>query len=266
MARNKGQATKKTSGSGRQASSIEVVRVTHESLRFHVIGTSPFVCNAMSAKVQQQLLLPPKKKTRMEKETTLKHDPLEEFRRSAYRSRDNKSETRILFKSAGFKRSMGAAALDLPGTKKAEIERLCWALGTYVPIFGIQQLWMTVVRQADMARTPDVRSRAIIPEWASTFTIDYVTPNLNRQAVANLVASAGVFIGVGDGRPQRGALSMGRFEIVPENDLRYQRIVKAGGRRAQDAAFKEPTCYDLETEELLEWWMAESKRRGFEVA
>jgi hypothetical protein len=27
-----------------------------------------------------------------------------------------------------------------------------------------------------------------------------------------------------------------------------------------------PTTFDLETEELLEWWEAETKRRGFRVA
>lgn len=135
-----------------------------------------------------------------------------------------------------------------------------------VSLYGIPQLWMAVVRSADMAKTPDVRTRAIIPEWASQVTLKYVTPNLNRQSVGNLFASSGVFIGVGDGRPEKGALSFGRFEIVAEDDERYQRIIREGGREAQDAAFDNPTCFDTETEELLEWWNTEVRRRGFEVA
>ena len=210
--------------------------------------------------------MPPRKKGRAEKESSLKHDPMAEYRRSAYRSKEDDAPTRIIFPAPGFKRAMASAALELPGVSKAQIGRLCWTEGFSVPIYGIPQLWMSVVRSADINRTPDVRTRAIIPEWASTVTISYVTPNLRAQPVANLLASAGVFIGVGDGRPERGALSFGRFEIVNEDDERYQRILATGGKAAQDQAFAEPTTYDVETEELLEWWNAEVKRRGFEVA
>lgn len=248
-----------------RAATIDVVRVTKEALTFHIVGTSPFVCNAMSAKVRQYLLCPPKRKTRMEKETTLKHEPLEEYRRSAYYSKGNKEPTRIVFPAAGFKRAMSTAALELPGVSKTQIGRLCWVDGPIVHLFGIPQLWMAVVRSADMAHTPDVRTRAILPEWAASFTMEFVTPNLNQQSIANLIANAGIFIGVGDGRPEKGALSFGRFEVVAPKDPRYLRILKAGGRKAQDAAFKNPTCYDVETEELLDWWQAEKRRRGFEV-
>ena len=253
---------KKNSG----PANIDVVRVTEEAMTFCVVGMSPFVCNTMSAKVKGQLLLPPRRKSKSERESTLKHDPMREFVDSAMRSRGDEAETRILFPAAGFKRSMATAALEIPGVNKTQINRLCWSEGHAVSIYGVPELWMTVVRSADMARTPDVRTRAIVPEWASRVTMRYVTPNLNRQSVGNLFSSAGVFIGVGDGRPEKGALSFGRFEIVSEDDERYQRIVQSGGREAQDAAFAEPTCFDQETEELLEWWNAEVKRRGFEVA
>lgn len=250
----------------KQAPSIEVHRVEHEQIKFCIRGKSAFVHNSMSAKVKQDLLLPPRKKSRMEKETTLKHDPLAEYRRSPYRSSDDAAPTRIVFPAAGFKRAMATAALELPGVKKTQIGRLCWAEGFTVPIFGIPQLWMTTVRSADMNRTPDVRTRAIMPEWASIVTVSYVTPNLRAPAVVNLMSSAGIFIGVGDGRPEKGALSFGQFEVVREDDEAFQRIMKTGGRDAQDAALESPTAFDMETEELLEWWQAESARRGFEVA
>lgn len=247
-------------------SSLDVVRVEQEAATFHIVGTSPMVCNAMSAKARRDLLMPPKRKSKSERETTLKHEPMEEYRRSAYRDVSEDGATRIVFPSAGFKRAMASAALELPGVNKAQIGRLCWAEGHEVPIYGVPQMWMAMVRSADMKRTPDVRTRAILPEWATTVTVSYVYPNLRAQAVANLMASAGVFIGVGDGRPEKGAMSFGRFEIVDEDDERYQRIVTSGARDAQDAAFDEPTFFDSETEELWEWYSAEVKRRGFEVA
>lgn len=260
--------SQKATAGNKTPASIEIMVVSHERYTFHLLGTSPFVCNAMSAKTRQGLLLPPKKKNKMERETTLKHDPLDEYQRSVYRARDTKEPTHIVFPAAGFKRAMASAALEMPGTNKAQIGRLVWAEGTYVPIYGVPQLWMTTVRSADMARTPDVRSRAIIPAWAAQVTLDFVTPQLNGQAVANLLASAGVFIGVGDGRPEKGALSFGRFEIVEPSDPRYVAVVKAGTRNAQVKALaaSSPECFDVETEELLDWWKTESRRRGFAAA
>jgi len=249
-----------------EAAVIEIRRVAEEALTFCVVGISPFVCNAMSAKVRGDLLLPPQKKNAAEKATTLKHDPMVEYRRSIYRSLGNGAETRIEFPAGGWKRAMASAALELPGVRKTQIGRLCWVEGHMLPIFGVPQIYMAVVRSADIGRTPDVRTRAILPEWAARVPVKFVTPNLKRQSVANLLASAGVFIGVGDGRPEKGALSFGRFDIVDEDDERFLRIVTEGGREAQDAALEEPEAFDVETEELLEWWTAEAHRRGFEVA
>ena len=59
-----------------EAAVIEIRRVAEEALTFCVVGMSPFVCNAMSAKVRGDLLLPPQKKNATEKATTLKHDPM----------------------------------------------------------------------------------------------------------------------------------------------------------------------------------------------
>lgn len=251
---------------GKDGTSIDVVKVEEGVIRFCIIGRSPFVCNAMSAKVKGDLINPPQKKNNQERATTLKHDPMEEYRRSPYRAKGDDNATRIVFPSSGFKRAMASAALELPGTNKTQIGRLCWAEGQYVSLFGIPQMWMAVVRQAGMNKTPDIRTRAILPEWACEVVIRYVTPNLREQPVVNLMASAGVFIGVGDGRPEKGALSFGQFEIVAEDDERFQRIRKVGGLGAQDQALEHPTFFDVETEELYEWWRSDCKRRGFKVA
>lgn len=251
---------------GEQEAGVDILRVTTERVTFCILGTTPFVCNAMSAKVKGALLTGGMKKTKMERESSIKHDPIEEYRASPYRSREPEDPSLIVFPAAGFKRAMATAALELPGVNKAQIGRLCWAEGFTVPLFGIPQLYMAVVRSADAKRTPDIRSRAIIPEWASVVTVNYVTPNLRQQPVVNLMASAGIFIGVGDGRPEKGALNFGQFEVVSEDDARFRRIMKVGGRKAQEVALQKPTYYDIETAELMEWHIAETKRRGFKAA
>jgi hypothetical protein len=41
----------------------------------------------------------------------------------------------------------------------------------------------------------------------------------------------------------------------------YQRIVKLQGRKAQEAAFKNPDFYDEDTTDILSWFEAEIQRR-----
>lgn len=257
-------------------SSIEISQLKTETIGLRLVGITPMIYNAMSSKVAQELLLPSKKKGKSEKESTLKHNPLEEYRRSVYRVRGDATPTRLVFPCGAVKEAISSAALDIPGAAKAQIGRLCWIEAETqdgqavrhqnLSVYGIPQLIMAVVRSADMNRTPDVRSRAILPEWAMYVEVSFVKPNLTAQAVVNLMAAAGTIIGLSDWRQQKGSGNYGQFRLVGDNDAEYERIVSAGRREAQDTALENPTCYDVETEELLAWWQAETRRRGFEVA
>ncbi len=246
-----------------QALDIEVVG--NENAIFPLLGLTPFVCNAMSQKVIRELTLPSKKVRGKAREMRLKHDMLREYRDSPYLERGDDCPTRITFPASAFKKAMGSAAKEIPGVTGAAVNRLCWAEGFNVSLWGVPQMWSAVVRSADAAKTPDVRTRAILPQWAAVVRISYVSPNLNHLSVANLLASAGVMIGVGDGRPEKGALNFGQFKIVNEDDEEWQRIIDTGGREAQDAALESPEFYDTETADLYEWFQAEAARRGFEM-
>jgi hypothetical protein len=249
-----------------ETTTIDVLKVTTSRITFHIVGTSPLICNAMSEKARQQLLLPPETKSRTQRQSTLKHDPIEEYKRSVYKARGDEAPTRIIFPGAGFKALLASTALDLTGASKSQIGRLSWVPEYNVHVYGIPALLMSVVRSADMARTPDIRTRAIVPQWACTFSIECVTPMLNEQAVTNLLASGGITRGIGDWRPEKGKGSFGQFRIAGPDDPEYQTIVKSGGRLAQDAALGNPTCYDNESEELLSWFNTEAKRRGLKKA
>ncbi|MGH8626433.1 MAG: hypothetical protein ACREYC_14585, partial [Gammaproteobacteria bacterium] len=133
--------------------------------------------------------------------------------------------------------------------------------GDYVAIYGIPKLLMSVVRMADMSRTPDVRTRAILPEWACRVVISFVQPILKRNAVVNLLAAAGLIQGVGDWRPEKGNGSYGQFQIVPPDDAVYRAIIRQGGREAQLKALADPENYDAETERLRAWYDTEVARR-----
>lgn len=248
----------------KKETSIDIQVIEKGSFTCYVLGRSPLVLNAMSNKVKRELLSPHKKNA-AEKASNLKHNPPVEFRDSAYKSRDDEAPTRIVFPTTAFKAALIDTAKDMPGAAKSQVGRLTWVETEQTAIYGVPQLWMSVVRMADIARTPDIRTRAILPQWACEITVTYVKPNLTEKAVASLLANAGLMRGIGDGRQEKGKFSFGQFELVSQDDKRWHEIVKTGGRVAQDAAFENPAPYDGETAELLAWWETEANRRGFKV-
>lgn len=225
-----------------------------------VKGITPMISNCMSAKVKRQLLLPAPKKTSADKAQNLKHNPIQEYRDSVYRDDSKSGATRIAFPCGAIKESIACAALEIPGAKKSQIERLVWVEGEVAGVYGVPQLFMRVVRSADMNRTPDLRTRAIIKDWCAQVTIRYVMPTLNETSVSRLLETAGLIIGWGDFRQQKGAGNYGQFEICDAEDVAH--IVKSGGRSKQDDALESPEYYDTETTEMMTWYQGEMARRG----
>ena len=244
----------------KQAQEVEVqIEQLHTGrLELWIEGTTPLIVHAMSAKVMRELLFPKGRKSAASKAQTLKHDPIEEFRDACY-VRPGKGPTRLVCPASWFKASLCNAALEVPGAKKAQIGRLVWIEGDKIDLYGVPKLFMAVTRSADMNKTPDVRTRPILPEWACKITIRFVMPTLNEVSITRLMETAGLVMGVGDMRQQKGAGSYGQFHVA---DGEPKAITKAGGLAAQDAALKNPECYDEESAKLLEWFLEERKRRG----
>jgi hypothetical protein len=120
---------------------------------------------------------------------------------------------------------------------------------------------MTIVRMADIARTPDIRTRAILPRWACKIDITYVMPQINAQNLSNLLGAAGMLSGVGDGRQEKGSLNFGQFRVTHPDDPEFVSITKEA-RVQQDRALNDPAMYDVESEELYQWYNQEIARRG----
>jgi hypothetical protein len=240
---------------------VNEIQVAH--IRFNILGTSPLVPHAVSAKNKGALLFPPPKKTTAEKASTMKHEPFEEYVEAAYRFRDeDEVPTRLYMPGAAFHSAMAHAAIDMANAKKAQVARLTTITNEKVAVYGVPQIWSTIVRSSDMARTPDVRTLPIIPRWACSIEVEFAQPQLKEASIANLMGAAGKFQGIGDGRPQHGKLSMGRFRLCPDDDPEFMKIKREGTRKAQDLALQNPVYYDIETEQLLSWFLEEKKRRA----
>jgi hypothetical protein len=233
---------------------IDILAISGASLTVHVLGTSPLIFHRMSEKAKRELLLPRGRKTAADKASQLKHEPIQEYRASVYRYADDTHPTRLRFPAAAFKSAMATAALDLPGAKRSEIGRLTWVEGADVDIYGVPQLYMSVVRSSDIARTPDVRTRAIVARWACKVRVNFVAPKLTAQGVANLLSAAGVTVGIGDFRQEKGKGNFGQFVLVDEDDAQWREIAETGGREAQDEALANPQPYDEEAREMIEWF------------
>lgn len=244
---------------------IKILEVSKGVIEFCILGTSPLIMNRMSQKVWFELLAPKGKKTAADKASTMKHDPIREFRDSPYLMPDGKSPTLLAIMPTAFKRAMGTAALDTPGAKKTQIGRLVYIEGEFLPIYGTPRVFMAITRSADMAKTPDVRTRALLPEWACKLKVTFTKPILREQSIVNLLAAAGFQSGVGDWRQEKGSGSYGSFKLVSADDPDFVRIVKTQGRKVQQDALDHPVAYNDETSEMLAWFDVEFKRRGFKA-
>lgn len=246
----------------KQETSMEALEMEMRmgQLHCHIVGTSPMIMHRFSAKAQRELLMPSPKKNRAEKETSLKHDPVAEFRDSIYMNRDPKTPAAIHIPANAFSAALANAALDVPGATKSQLMRLTTVADTHIDLFGCPKLFMAMTRSSDMGRTPDVRTRAIFPRWACKVTINYVASLLKERQIANLLATAGLIIGIGDWRSQKGG-SYGGFRLAGKDDAEFLDIVKNEGRRAQIRAIENPECFDADSEELMAWFEAEIAKR-----
>jgi hypothetical protein len=242
---------------------ITVSQIKMTEMRFNLVGTTPLMPHSASAHAKGQLLFPAPKKNATERATTLKHEPFKECVEAAYRFSDQENKpTRLYMPAGALHGAMKDVAIDLIGTKKAQIGRLTSVPGIKLAVYGIPKISTMMVRSSDMNRTPDIRSLPILERWAMPgVVVRFVNSLVQEASIANLLANAGIIIGIGDGRPQHGYFDFGQWRLAPDDDAELRDIMRTGGRLAQDKALANLEFYDLETEQLLTWFETEQKRR-----
>jgi hypothetical protein len=239
---------------------IQIKRIENDSIRICMVSASPMIMHRFAFKAWQELLLPSQKKNAAAKAESLKHDPLNEYRECVYLNRSETEPTAIHYPAGAFSKALAAAALDLPGASKAQILRLVGVLSTQINIYGVPTLGMDMVRSSDMARTPDVRTRAYFPEWACTVEVSHIRSLIGPEQIVNLMDAAGKIVGIGDYRPQKGG-AFGRFEVVDASHPDFVRITTEQGRGPQEAALQSPEFFNEDSAELFGWFIEETARR-----
>lgn len=242
---------------------VEINEISMKDVHFNILGTTPMIMHRFAQKAWRELLLPSLKENRASLEQKLKHEPYEEFRGGTYRNRNPRSPTLFHLPNGSFHNSLAAAALDMPGAKRTQIERLTKVVDVNIDLYGVPQIFCSMVRNSDQNRTPDVRTRPIFPEWACSITVQFLANSLTERGVTHLLAAAGALIGIGDWRSQKGG-PYGAFKLVSDNDKQFRSIVKSQGRKAQQKAYDNPVAFDEDSDELLRWFADEVRRREME--
>lgn len=241
---------------------IQVRALSVGSARFRIIGQTPMYQNRMSAKVKQQLLVGGRKKTKADR-AHIKHDPMQEFRDSAEILPEG--PTALGIRTVALKSAMCTAALETAGITKTSAQRLIFMPGgELIGLYGLPYLKMDVTRSADINRTPDVRTRAFLPKWGAEVEVKYIVPQLSVASVLSLLFNAGVLVGIGDFRQEKGKGSFGSFRVLSteDDDAEWEDLVQNHGRKAQEAALAYPEYYDRDTEDLMAFYTDEVERRA----
>ena len=244
-----------------QSEEIQVQPLRRATIRLRIIGETPLFQNRMANKAKQQLLVGSQRKTKADR-AQIKHNPLDEYRDSAEILPDG--PTALGMRVTAVKGSMCTAALETAGLTKTSAQRLLFMPGDFAPLYGTPQLRMDVVRSADVAKTPDVRTRAFLPRWGAEVEIQYIIPQLSVTSVVSLLCNAGILVGLGDFRQEKGKGSYGSFRVLAEGeqDDEWDDLVANHGRLAQEVALRDPEYADKDTEDLMAFFAAEVKRRA----
>lgn len=245
-----------------EAGTLHIDALKQGRVTLKLIGNTPFYFNAMSAKAKRTLLIGGAKKTAAERKE-LKHDPETEFYDSVYRLSDG--PTLLGFPAPGVKNAMATAALETPGVTKTSVQRLIFLPEQKIKMWGKPYLKMDVVRSADMNKTPDVRTRAFLPRWCAEVDIAFVQPTLSVHSIVSLLSNAGVIVGIGDFRQEKGRGSYGTFAVAGDDLGDWQGYwdeVTQEGREVQQHALESPEMADDETAELMALLEEERARRA----
>lgn len=245
-----------------EAGTLQIDALKQGRVTLRMIGMTPFYFNAMSAKAKRSLLIGGGKKTTAERKE-IKHNPEEEYRDSVYRM--PAGPTLLGFPAPGVKGAMATAALETPGVTKSSVQRLIFLPEQKIKMWGKPFLKMDVVRSADMNKTPDIRTRAFLPRWCAEVEIAFVQPTLSTHAIVSLLQNAGVIVGIGDFRQEKGRGSYGTFAVAGDDLGDWQQYwdeVTQEGRDVQQHALENPEYADDDTVELMDLLDEERERRA----
>jgi len=195
---------------------ITIPRIETRTMAVRLVGDSPLIVHAWSAKAIQIMLDSQMKKPKQAKEAK---NPFLDFVDSLYWMSQRPAEPTEADVAAGtfgfpcvaFKAAAVGACRFSDGIKMTEARGAFHVDGELARIESAPP----VMRQ-DMVRvgmgTADVRFRGEFTTWATTLSVTYNAKSLSPEQIVNLFNLAGFGVGVGEWRPEKDG-SYGRFHV-----------------------------------------------------
>ena len=195
---------------------ISIDRIDSAMLRVPIVGCSPLVVHRFDEKALRML----EDIHRGVKSPKEIRDPQGDYERSMYRFADG----RYAFPVVAFKAAtVRAARFYGKAVSMASLRQLVFFTGEqgpdgqqYAEIVGEPKMRQDVVRVRNGGT--DLRYRAEFPEWRTELTVVYIASVIDKNSVLSLVDAAGVGVGVGEWRPEKGG-NFGTFQIDPDRDV-----------------------------------------------
>jgi hypothetical protein len=188
---------------------VEIRPPAIKSVQVPIVGITPLIVHAWSAKAKQMMLDKQMGKAVPKKSPKV---PRDDYEGALYRLSDG----RYGFPAGAFKAAVVAAARQLEGLPMTKL-RVALFIEADDPATGLVAIRGEPRMREDMVRlesgVADIRYRPEFVTWGATLTITYNEGIVSNEQVVNLVNYAG-FGGVGEWRPEKSSSGMyGRFKV-----------------------------------------------------
>lgn len=216
---------------------IQLPRLDIQVLEVPIVGDTPLIVHAWSAKAKREML---GKQMKVAKAAKTAKDPVQDFEDSLYRMPGGGYG----FPSVAFKAAAVTACTSVSGITKVAARQAFHMTGESVEVSGAYdgvQMRTDLVRifgppprmREDMVKiamgTADIRYR---PEFFPWFTVLHVRFNANvlsPEQILNLLNTAGFCCGVGEWRSERDGMN-GAFHVADANEAKAMKRWTGAGQ------------------------------------
>lgn len=196
---------------------IDLPRLTIETVEVPLIGDSPLITHAWSAKAKAMMAAKHQKKAAVGREAK---DPWQEFCAACYwldgmpeKATEAQVEAaRFGFPAVGFKSAAVDAVTSVTGMTKVQARQAFHIEGELIEILGPPPSMREDIARVGMG-VADLRYRPEFKPWGVVLTVKVNISAISVEQVVGLFDLAGFAVGVGDWRPQRNG-PYGRFHVA----------------------------------------------------
>jgi hypothetical protein len=188
---------------------VEMKKINIQLAQIDLVGDSPLIVHAWSAKAKKEMLDKQMKKAKGAKQSK---DPNRDYEEAFYRMLDGTPG----FPAIAFKASaVSAAGRFVDGMKMTEVRGSFHIPCDLVPIQGEPNMREDMVRVG--MGTADIRYRPEFKTWRVSLPIRYNADAISLEQIINLFNHAGFGVGVGEWRPEKDG-NNGMFHVINGED------------------------------------------------